>query len=139
MKRCLEPNKGETTMLQVLEMTSDNLLATRISGQVTADEYDRFLSLIAEMAQKYDSLRWYCELEDFDGVSFQALVDDVRFDFEHRGEFRLERAAVVGDTSLQKWATSICDVLGRFWPIPTDESRYFDQTDREDALRWVRE
>lgn len=124
-------------MIQVLEMTKDNLLATRISGQVTAEEYDRFLSLIAEKAQRYDSLRWYCELEDFDGASFQVLVDDVKFDFEHRGEFTLERAAVVGDASWQKWATSIWDVVGQFWPIPTDEAAYFDRANREEALEWV--
>lgn len=69
-------------MIQVLEMTNNNLLATRISGQVTAHEYDRFLSLIAEKGQQYDSLRWHCELEEFDGASFQVLVDDVKFDSE---------------------------------------------------------
>ncbi len=127
----------ERLIIETLPQTQDNLIATRLSGNVTAEEYETFLSQLEREVETHESLRWYCELQDFNRVSFQALLKDVQFDFIHSCEVTLQRAAIVSNQDWAEWVAGALDLVGQFWPIPTEEARQFDWAEREAALAWV--
>ena len=117
-------------MFEILPQSSGNVIGFRINGKLMHADYEQFVPQLESLIQQHGSLRCYCEITDYQGISFRAIWDELKFDVTHGNQ--IERCAVVGDSTWQKWMTNMSKVLFRKADI-----RYFTQDQADEAWDWV--
>jgi len=119
-------------MIEMLEKSSGNVVGVKINGRLVHEDYEQFLPKLESLIQEHGSLRWYCEMADFHGITPRAAWDEMKFDVKHRKD--IERVAVVGDKASHEWMAKLSK-----WVFHSAEIRYFDVADADAAWEWVRE
>ena len=117
-------------MIQILEQSKNNLIATKATGKLTEDDYNLLLPVLYEKLKQYPKLRWYFEMEDFDGWQLKAFWKDAKFDMKHANDF--EKVAMVGEKKWQEWMTDLMK------PFTSAELKYFDLSQTQEAMRWIK-
>lgn len=109
----------------------DNVLWVKVNGKLTQEEYADLVPSWEAMIARHGKLRLLFQMEPgFTGWEPVAAWDDFRFSISHRDE--MERVAFVGDKKWEEWLAKIGKLL------VSAEVRYFDETDVEEAVRWLR-
>ena len=116
-------------MLQILEQTEGNLIATRATVNLTEADYDKILPLLNNIVEKHQKIRWYFEMEDFEGWKPKAFWEDLKFDVQHANDF--EKVAMVGDKKWEEWMT------GLMKPFTSAEVKFFEINHRTKAQKWI--
>lgn len=119
-------------MYQLLEKSSGNIIGTRISQALTKEDYETLVPIWEEAIQKYGKIRMLWQMDDFKGWSPEALVEDLKFDFQHNQQ--VERLAIVGQSWWESWMTNVTDLI-----FPKTDARYFDASQLQEAWDWVQE
>ncbi|WP_339750792.1 STAS/SEC14 domain-containing protein [Algoriphagus yeomjeoni] len=117
-------------MLQILEQTENNIIATKASGKLTEVDYKKLLPLLKNALDKHSKIRWYFEMVDFEGWELKAFWEDVKFDAKHANDF--DKVAMVGE---KMWEEKMSDLMGFF---SSAKVKYFDISDKEAALKWIK-
>jgi hypothetical protein len=121
-------------MLEVLP-GPDHILAIRLSGKLTGEDYDRIASELSTRLRRHERMGIYTETQDWRGMSAAALARDLRFAFARVGELqRFPRAAVVTDMPWLRTVANVGDAA-----LPPVEIRTFEPSQKERALTWVAE
>ena len=108
----------------------ENLLIVRASGKLTGDDYSHFVPTVEELIKEHGKIRLLFEMRDFHGWTVSALWQDTKFDVKH---FRdIEKLALVGDKKWEQWMSKFCE------PFTTARIEYFDISEEEKALAWVK-
>jgi hypothetical protein len=120
-------------MIEILPQSSETCIGFKVSGKVTAEDYDVFLPKLDEAISAYGEINLVVVMGDFEGW---AGLDAAKADFKlGTHQYRqVEKAAFVGDKKWQEWMVKIMDPFTR----RTDE-RFFDLDSLEDAWQWVKE
>ncbi|HZZ78428.1 MAG TPA: STAS/SEC14 domain-containing protein [Gemmataceae bacterium] len=117
--------------IQLLEHQDGRILELRVSGKLTARDYDVFTPIVERRIRQFGKIRLLFDMHDFTGWTASALWEDVKFDFGH---FRdIERIAMVGENKWQEGMTVFCK------PFTSADIRYFDRRDASQALPWLEE
>ncbi|MBN1911015.1 MAG: STAS/SEC14 domain-containing protein [Pirellulales bacterium] len=119
-------------MIEVLPLSSGNVIGVKINGKLLHADYEQFVPQLESLIQQYGSLRFYCEISNYQGISLRAIWDETKFDVTHCRQ--IERCAVVGNSSWQKWMTNMTKVL--FYKA---DVRYFNEDQADEAWNWVNE
>lgn len=123
-------DKKRKNMLQILKFTEGNVVATKATGKLVEADYEELLPVLNEKVGQYDKVRWYLELDNFDGLEGKAFWQDEAFDVSNLNDF--ERVAMVGE---KKWEVLMTDLMK---PFTSAEVKYFEPGENEEAERWVR-
>ena len=117
-------------MYSILQDVGDTVIGVRVSGTLTAEDYDRLEPWAKAKVAGPGLGRVFLDMRGFTGWdSLEAAIADLRLDAAvHR---KLERVAIVGD---RRWHELMTRLSGPFTPA---DVRYFDPEAYEDALRWV--
>ena len=118
-------------MLQILGQTEGNLLATRATGNLTEADFDKLLPLLNNIVERYKKIRWYFEMEGFEGWTPKAFWKDLKFDVQHANDF--EKVAMIGDKKWEKWMTDLMK------PFTSAEVKFFDLEEKEIAKKWIKQ
>lgn len=116
-------------MLQILDARDASVLGFRLSGELTHEDYEEMLPLLARQIEREGGVRAVMDIRDVTGVSARALADEVKFDVQHARD--IDRCAVVGDERWQESVTRLASpVFGRghvafFRPDRIDEAWEF--------------
>jgi hypothetical protein len=117
-----------------LEFTGDvaaKLLEVRVSGKLTAEDYEAFRPAVDELIEEAGKVRILFIMHDFHGWELGAAWEDMKFGAAH---FRdIDRIAMVGDKAWEKWMSVICK------PFTLSTVRYFDAEQEEEARQWLAE
>lgn len=116
-------------MIQILEQTEGNIIATKATAKLTQRDYEKILPVLNDKLNKYPKIRWYFEMEDFEGWELKAFWEDVKFDAKHAADF--DKVAMVGE---KKWEEWMADLMK---PFTAAEVKYFDAVQREEAIKWI--
>jgi hypothetical protein len=116
-------------MLQILEETENDLVAVRATHSLTQKDYDKLLPLLNSKLDRYEQLRMYFEMEDFDGWKPRAFWEDVKFDVKHANDFK--RVAMVGNKQWEDYLTQVMK------PFTTADVRFFLTSRKNEAKTWV--
>lgn len=117
-------------MIEFIEPTYGNLVATRASGKLVKEDYDKILPVLNKLEGKNPKIRWYFEMApDFEGWSLEAAVKDLKFDISHAK--LLEKVAMVGDKKWEKLLTGLMN------PFTSAEVKYFELSQKEEAQVWI--
>ncbi len=115
--------------------TSNHVVAFRISGKVTAEEFERIIGALDETIDQRGSAAIYVEILDIAGMTLKAFLKDIRYGFRQIGHLeRFTRSAVVTD---RKWLQTVADWEGKLFP--GIEVRGFEQDASDEAMQWVAE
>lgn len=117
-------------MLQILEQTQDNIIATKATAKLTQRDYEKILPLLNDKLNKYPKIRWYFEMEDFEGWEAKAFWEDVKFDSKHANDF--DKVAMVGEKKWEEWMTDLMQ------PFTAAEVKYFNTSQKEEAIKWIK-
>lgn len=117
-------------MIQILEETDGNVVATRATGKLEKSDYDIILPVLKEKEKEYEKISWYFEMQDFEGWDLNAAWKDLKFDVKHANQ--LEKVAMVGAKDWEEKLT------GLMKPFTSADIRFFDSNEKEKAKNWIR-
>jgi hypothetical protein len=118
-------------MIEQLPQKSEKILGFQMSGKLHDADYERFVPVIEAAVAKAGKIRLLAQFEDFHGWDLHALWDDIKFSTKHC--FDIERIALVGDKTWEKWMAKVCK------PFTMAKVRYFDATEIDAAWKWLEE
>lgn len=120
-------------MFEILPESTETAIGFKISGKVTAEDYDVLLPKLDEAIDAHGKINLLVVMGDFEGwKGLDAAKADFKFGTQ---EYRqVERAAFVGDKKWQERMIKIMDPFTR----RTDE-RFFPSDQLDEAWGWIRE
>ncbi|MBW6397759.1 STAS/SEC14 domain-containing protein [Roseomonas sp. HJA6] len=119
-------------MFEVLPESSPDLLAIRVSGRLSREDYARLNPWLDEQLVHNPRPAFLIDMRDFQGWDGPgAMLDDARTGIAHWND--LGRMAILGDQPWVAWTVSL------FAPLMKAEMRYFGPDQAEDAWRWTRQ
>jgi SpoIIAA-like len=118
-------------MIDVLPSPSPNVLAYKMSGKLHDEDYKKFVPMIDDAVAKSGKVRLLAQFHDFHGWDAHALWDDMKFATTHCT--KIERIALVGETTWEKWMATVCK------PFTMAKVRYFDASEVAAAESWLAE
>ena len=120
-------------MIDVVTSFPENVLALRISGHVTREDYQNVVIPAVDAARKREQkLNVYCQVQsDFAGLELAALWDDLKVGLGNLRHW--DRIAVVTDLA---WIGNALKVFGFLKP---GHVQIFPLSDAEKARTWITE
>ena len=117
-------------MFEHIQEIRGNVLAIKISGEITENEHDQIERLISESIAEWESVRILIVIQHYASFnSAEALYEDLRMVKKYSQH--IVRMAVVGD---RPWKSTWVGLFGLFSGIETD---YFEMDQIEAAYRWI--
>lgn len=116
-------------MLEFHEEADGKILAIKMSGKLTKEDYKHFLPEVERLIKDHGKIRILCQMHDFHGWEMGALWEDIKFDVKHFAD--IERLALVGHRKWQAGMAAFCK------PFTRAKVRYFDETDASQANEWI--
>ena len=118
-------------MFKNLGDLEQQIVALKIEGEITRKDEEKIHRLMDQSIAKYGSIKLLIMLEHYSSFSSaEALYEDLKF--AHLYSDSIERMAVVGDRDFKNtWVA----IFGLFSGLIT---QYFDKSQINDALRWIR-
>ncbi len=117
-------------MIEQVEIPSTKAVGFKVSGKINDEDIKLVIDAINRKFQQEDKLAIYVELEDFQGISLKALIDDLKFGIPNMHRFN--RKAVVSDKSWHETLMEISDKV-----MPGIDLKHFNKDEKEAALLWV--
>jgi hypothetical protein len=118
-------------MIEQLSLGSDQVLGFKMSGKLHDEDYKKFVPIVDAALTKHPKIRMLAHFHDFHGWDLQALWDDIKFSTTHCT--KIERIALVGDKTWEKWMAKVCK------PFTMAKIQYFDASQIEAAKKWLAE
>ena len=116
-------------MLQILEFTKNNVIATKAQENLTEADIQKIHPLIHNIVYHGQKVRWYFEMQDFTGWDMKGLWADLKMDLSHANDY--EKIAMVGEKKWQDWITRFMK------PFTNADIRYFDLEEKQKAKEWI--
>jgi len=118
-------------MIEQLPCDSHKCLAFKLSGKLHDEDYQNFVPLVDAAIAEEGKVRLLAEFQDFHGWDAHALWDDIKFSTTHCT--KIERIALVGEKSWEKYMSSVCK------PFTMAKIKYFDIGEYDAAMSWLKE
>ncbi|MDT0644674.1 STAS/SEC14 domain-containing protein [Zunongwangia sp. F363] len=109
--------------------SEQNIVYTTAEEKLTDEDYEKMIPFLQEKIREFGKIRWYFEMQDFDGWSLSAMWKDAKFDFENNEN--LQKVAMVG---AEKWEKGLTQLMK---PFADAEVKYFQLNEREAAKAWI--
>jgi hypothetical protein len=103
-----------------------------VSGALTHEDTHKFFNAIDAKLADYGGARCLIELDHPTGLDLRTLADEISFDRKY-GK-RLDRCAIVGDRSWERWMVAIAKPF-----YPHTELRFFETDQKDEAVAWIHE
>jgi SpoIIAA-like len=116
-------------MIEELKDVPDGVTGFRASGKLASTDYRDIVIPALERAFARGEVRFLIVLTDFEGMSADALWQDLKIGVEHLRGWK--RIAVVTDID---WVTHLTGLFS--WMTP-GETRTFALDQRDEAIAWV--
>lgn len=123
-------------MLQLLDFTGQNIIATKADDLLGIKDYEKIHPFIHNIINTGKKVRWYFEMDDdTDSASTGFWEDGVieinygSMKFTHSDD--IEIIAIVGDKKWKKFMKSIMK------PFTKAKVVYFEMSEKEKAKAWI--
>ena len=118
-------------MIEQLPQSSEKVLGFKLSGKLHDEDYKQFVALVDDAIARSGKVCLLARFHDFHGWDAHALWDDIKFSTTHCT--KIERIALVGEKTWEKWMASVCK------PFTMAKIRYFDAAEIAAAEAWLAE
>lgn len=125
-------------MLQLLDLTQNNIIATRANDVLAKNDYEKIQPLIYNIISARKKVKWYFEMEDCITKGLRTFLKDAATGLNSRDiHFTdvdgIEKIALVGT---EKWVKYMYSIMK---PFTKATIVYFDLFDKEKAVAWIME
>ena len=118
-------------MISILPESTDTCIGFKISGTVTAEDYETLLPKLDEAIAAHDHINLLVLMEDFEGYDgFDAAKAD--FQFGTHQYRQVEKAAFVSD---KKWLERVVKIMDPF--TRRTEEKNFESDQLKEAWTWI--
>ncbi len=117
-------------MFEFLPESTETCLGFKISGKVTAADYDALLPKLDEAIAAHGKINLLVLIEDFDFEGFDAAKAD--FNFGTHQYRQVEKAAFVSDKKWLEWSIKIMDPFTR-----RTKEKNFEPEQLQEAWAWI--
>jgi len=117
-------------MIETIPFEADNVVGFRITGKLRGETLDAISASLDDKLRRHAKVRIYAEMPRFEGMTPEAVFDDLRMALHHWRD--IEREAVVTDEAWIRKITPLGAALA-----PGIEVRAFATADREAARAWI--
>jgi hypothetical protein len=111
--------------------SDDRIIKISVSGKLSKQDYEQFLPATERLIKEHGKVKVLVVMKDFHGWTAGGLWEDIKFDLRHFSD--VDRVAMVGDRTWEKWMTWFCK------PFTTASIRYFDLSNLDQARVWIEE
>ncbi|EIA07362.1 MAG: STAS/SEC14 domain-containing protein [Flavobacteriaceae bacterium] len=123
-------------MLQLLDFTGKNIIATRANDLLGLRDYEKIHPFIHNIIGTGEKVRWYFEMDDGSISNSTGFWEDGILEFNYgKMNFKhttdIEKIALVGT---KKWENCMRSIMK---PFTKATVMYFDLPDREKAKEWI--
>lgn len=119
-------------MIELIDFQLPRVVGMRISGKIDEPELSKIFEAIKEKLEHSEKLGIYVELESFGGISWDALIEDLKFGLPHIKRF--DKKAVVSD---EDWMGKMVEFADKIFS--GIQIRHFTLEEKEEAKKWVAE
>ena len=123
-------------MLQLLDFTGDNIIATKANDLLGIKDYEKIHPFIHNIINTGKKVRWYFEMDDGSISNSTGFWEDGIIEinygnmkFTHSDD--IETIAIVGD---KKWEKCMLSIMK---PFTKANLRYFELSEKEKAKEWI--
>ena len=116
-------------MFTITESSAGNYVEVQLSGKLTKEAYDAFIPELESLIAEHGKIRLLVKMKDFHGWDLAAVWEDTKFGYKHYSD--IERIAIVGETTWEKWMTGFCK------PFTRAKIKYFESNELEAARAWA--
>jgi hypothetical protein len=109
----------------------ENVVYTIAEEKLTDEDYNKIIPFLQEKIRSFGKIRWYFEMQDFEGWSLSAMWRDAKFDFESNEN--MEKIAMVGADEWEKALTQLMK------PFAKADVRFFEINEKQTAKIWIKE
>ena len=117
-------------MFEFLPESTETCLGFKISGKVTAADYDTLLPKLDEAIAAHGKINLVVLVEDFDFKGFDAAKADFKFGTHQYRQ--VEKAAFVSDKKWLEWSIKIMDPFTR-----RTKEKNFEPEQLQEAWAWI--
>ncbi len=118
-------------MIEILSESTKTCIGIKISGKVTAEDYDTLLPVLDEAIDAHGSINLLVLMEDFEGWGgIEAAKADFKFGTHQYRQ--VEKAAFVSDKKWLEWSVKIMDPF-----TSRTKEKNFEPDQIEEAWAWV--
>ena len=96
-------------MFEKLPESSGKVVGYKIVGKLASSDYDTLEQEVKALVKKEGSIRLLFDMAGYKGKTAQGWIADYKFGHELRN--KVEKMAVVGDTTWEKWLTHLTKVV----------------------------
>ncbi|MEM8667108.1 MAG: STAS/SEC14 domain-containing protein [Planctomycetota bacterium] len=115
--------------IELIENADAKLLEVKVSGKLTADDYSTLEPGVEKLINDAEKIKILFIMSDFHGWDVGAVWEDIKFATKHCRD--IEKVAMVGENSWEKWMAAICK------PFTMSSIKYFDAGDVDAAREWI--
>ena len=116
-------------VLAISENTDARLLEVKASGKLSKEDYEHFEPAVAGLIDTLGKIKILFVMHDFHGWELGAVWEDIKFATKHCRD--IEKIAMVGENSWEKWMATICK------PFTMSSIKYFDAGQETAAREWL--
>ena len=117
-------------MIELIDLQSEKAVGLRMDGKIEKEDMDTIIKATEGKFGNNKKLSFYVEVDSFDGISFEALLKDLKFGLPNIGRFA--KKAVVSNIKWQETAALISNKI-----FPFIEVRHFSPEHKEEAKAWI--
>lgn len=118
-------------MFKQLDDIAENIIALKITGEITRRQTDRISGIIKKRIAKTGTIRLFVIMQHYASMnSAESICEDLRFAKIYSDY--IEKMAIVGDKA---WKRTWIALFGLFGGIHCE---YFDKAEIEMAVNWIR-
>ncbi|TIH17044.1 STAS/SEC14 domain-containing protein [Marinifilum sp. JC120] len=118
-------------MIEIIEI-APKVLGLKINGKIHEEDMQRMISVCEIKMESEERIAVYVEVVEMGGISFNALVEDLKFALPNLKRF--SKKAVVSESKWHEPLIKIGDKL-----FPSIKVRHYNPEQKEEAIEWVKE
>ena len=115
--------------VELVENAEARTLEVSVSGKLSADDYETLEPGVDKLIESSGKIKILFIMHDFHGWDLGAVWEDIKFATRHCRD--IEKVAMVGEKTWEKWMATICK------PFTMSSIKYFDAGEDDAARQWL--
>jgi hypothetical protein len=127
-------NQEKTTMLEMIDVGDEKIIAYRLGGKITEEEMTAALDIFREKIEKGEKLFVYQEVVSIGGAEIDAMIEKFRF-FKELG-FNFSHFSKIAVVTHSKWLYKIIDLEDKIFK--NVEMKGFPVEEKDKAIEFLK-
>ena len=123
-------------MIKKIQFSEPDILGFEVDGRVSEPA---FVNMMQELIPKLDSpgnIKLYIEIPRYEGTDWEVIWDSLKFALTKLKTYfdKVDKIALVTDKAWLRFAATV-----EYGLIPAIKEKSFEFSEKEEALKWIRE